>query len=144
MIYIFITVVVLVISLIIYIEKQERLKRKELERKRLEAKQLRIKKEEELAEKLKNSEKGTHLYQKTGIPIHPFSPMTKIAWFKEFDDEIFSKTYKFISIKEYVFKVKEYMDELRSRVKRVLPRGAEASVPKNPRRGLELVYEWEE
>lgn len=50
MIYIFITVVVLVISLIIYIEKQERLKRKELERKRLEAKQLRIKKEEELAE----------------------------------------------------------------------------------------------
>lgn len=50
MIYIFITVVVLVISLIIYIEKQERLKRKELERKRLEAEQLRIKKEEELAE----------------------------------------------------------------------------------------------
>ena len=54
------------------------------------------------------------------------------------------KKYSSISIKEYVFKVKEYMDELRSRVKRVLPRGAEASVPKNPRRGLELVYEWEE
>lgn len=50
MIYIFITVVVLAISLIIYIEKQERLKRKELERKRLEAEQLRVKKEEELAE----------------------------------------------------------------------------------------------
>jgi gluconokinase len=57
----------------------------------------------EIAEALKNSKKGKHFYQKTGIPIHPFSPMTKIAWFKEFDSEIFSKTYKFISIKEYVW-----------------------------------------
>jgi gluconokinase len=53
--------------------------------------------------KLKNSEKGKHFYQKTGIPIHPFSPMTKIAWFKEFDSAVFSQTYKFISIKEYVW-----------------------------------------
>jgi gluconokinase len=56
-----------------------------------------------IAEKLKNSEKGKHFYQKTGIPIHPFSLMTKIAWFKEFDSDIFSQTYKFISIKEYVW-----------------------------------------
>jgi gluconokinase len=56
-----------------------------------------------IAEEFKNSEKGNHFYQKTGIPIHPFSPMTKIAWFKEFEPEIFSKTYKFISIKEYVW-----------------------------------------
>nr|WP_315151599.1 gluconokinase [uncultured Flavobacterium sp.] len=57
----------------------------------------------EIAEKIKNSEKGNHFYQKTGIPIHPFSTMTKIAWLKEFETEIFSKTYKFISIKEYVW-----------------------------------------
>ncbi|WP_163401255.1 gluconokinase [Flavobacterium fluviatile] len=56
-----------------------------------------------IAEELKKSEKGKHFYQKTGIPIHPFSPMSKIAWFKEFDSEVFSKTYKFISIKEYVW-----------------------------------------
>lgn len=56
-----------------------------------------------IAEKLKTSEKANHFYQKTGIPIHPFSPMTKIAWLKEFDSEIFSKTYKLISIKEYVW-----------------------------------------
>ena len=56
-----------------------------------------------ISENLKNSERGKHFYQKTGIPIHPFSPMTKIAWFKEFDSDIFSKTYKFISIKEYVW-----------------------------------------
>ena len=56
-----------------------------------------------IAENLKNSKKGKHFYQKTGIPIHPFSPMTKIAWFKEFDSEVFLKTFKFISIKEYVW-----------------------------------------
>ena len=56
-----------------------------------------------LAEKLKHSEQGKQFYEKTGIPIHPFSPMTKIAWFKAFDSEIFSKAYKFISIKEYVW-----------------------------------------
>ncbi|MNS42864.1 Xylulose kinase [compost metagenome] len=56
-----------------------------------------------LAEKLKHSELGKQFYEKTGIPIHPFSPMTKIAWFKEFNSEIFSKAYKFISIKEYVW-----------------------------------------
>lgn len=57
----------------------------------------------EIAKKLKNSERGKRFYQKTGIPIHPFSPMTKIAWLKESDSSIFSKTYKFISIKEYVW-----------------------------------------
>ena len=56
-----------------------------------------------IAEELKNSDTGKYFYQKTGIPIHPFSPMTKIAWFKKFDSEVFSKTYKFISIKEYVW-----------------------------------------
>jgi gluconokinase len=56
-----------------------------------------------IAEELKKSEKGKYFYEKTGIPIHPFSPITKIAWFKEFDSEVFSKTYKFISIKEYVW-----------------------------------------
>ena len=56
-----------------------------------------------LAEELKESEQGKNFYQKTGIPIHTFSPMTKIAWLKEHDTLIFSKTYKFISIKEYIW-----------------------------------------
>jgi gluconokinase len=56
-----------------------------------------------LAEELKNSELGTLFYQKTGIPIHPFSPMTKIAWWKAWDPEVFSKAAKFISIKEYIW-----------------------------------------
>ncbi|MFV8325717.1 gluconokinase [Flavobacterium sp. ZS1P14] len=56
-----------------------------------------------LAEALKESEQGALFYQKTGIPIHTFSPMTKIAWLKEYDPIHFSKTFKFISIKEYIW-----------------------------------------
>ncbi|MCB6088190.1 hypothetical protein [Flavobacterium psychrophilum] len=43
MVFIFITVVILVVALIIYFEKQARLKREELERKRIEAEELRLK-----------------------------------------------------------------------------------------------------
>ncbi|WP_035668658.1 gluconokinase [Flavobacterium sp. 83] len=56
-----------------------------------------------LAEALKESGQGLHFYQKTGIPIHTFSPMTKIAWLKENDITPFSKAFKFISIKEYIW-----------------------------------------
>jgi gluconokinase len=56
-----------------------------------------------LAEALKESEQGKGFYQKTGIPIHTFSPMTKIAWMKENDASNFSKAFKFISIKEYIW-----------------------------------------
>ncbi|EKT4499457.1 UvrD-helicase domain-containing protein [Flavobacterium psychrophilum] len=54
MVFIFITVVILVVALIIYFEKQARLKREELERKRIEAEELRLKKIAELAELHKN------------------------------------------------------------------------------------------
>ncbi len=52
---------------------------------------------------LKKSTLGTLFYQKTGIPIHPFSPMAKIDWMKKNDTETFSRAFKFISIKEYVW-----------------------------------------
>jgi len=55
------------------------------------------------AETLKNSAQGRSFYQKTGIPIHPFSPMTKIDWFKKNDAALLAKTFKFISIKEYIW-----------------------------------------
>ena len=56
-----------------------------------------------LAKKLKNSQLGNNFYQKTGIPIHPFSPMTKIIWLRENDNQNFSNAFKFISIKEYIW-----------------------------------------
>lgn len=46
---------------------------------------------------------GTEIYQRTGTPIHPMSPLCKISWFKEEEPELFRQTKKFIGVKEYVF-----------------------------------------
>jgi gluconokinase len=43
------------------------------------------------------------VYNNTGIPIHPMSPLCKIVWFRNQRPDIFALTHKFISIKEYVF-----------------------------------------
>ncbi|WP_338782212.1 gluconokinase [Metabacillus sp. FJAT-52054] len=53
--------------------------------------------------KLKKEWSGHDIYLRTGTPIHPMSPLSKIIWLREDHPEIFSKTAKFISIKEYVF-----------------------------------------
>ncbi len=53
------------------------------------------------AEALKSSN-GIQIYQNTGTPVHPMSPLTKLLWMRECDPELFDKAAKFISIKEYV------------------------------------------
>lgn len=45
---------------------------------------------------------GMAIYRRTGTPIHPMSPLTKLIWMREADPETFSKAAKFISVKEYV------------------------------------------
>ena len=57
----------------------------------------------DLANKLKESELGKSFYERTGLPIHTFCPMTKILWLRENEPKIYAKTYKFISIKEYIW-----------------------------------------
>lgn len=52
---------------------------------------------------LKSTEKGKRIYLETGTPVHPMSPLCKIAWIKNELPEIFQSTHKFISGKEYVF-----------------------------------------
>lgn len=54
------------------------------------------------AEELKNSPFGKKIYDATGTPIHPMSPLVKITWLNRQDNERFKKTYKFISIKSYI------------------------------------------
>lgn len=51
---------------------------------------------------LKNSKLGVEIYQATGTPIHPMSPLAKVTWIKNHDPERFAKTSKFISLKEYI------------------------------------------
>jgi gluconokinase len=58
---------------------------------------------EEQANQLKQSPHGKRMYEQTGIPLHSFSPFTKLLWFKETHPELFAQAYKFISAKEYVW-----------------------------------------
>jgi gluconokinase len=54
------------------------------------------------AERLKQGGAGHSLYRRTGTPIHPMSPLTKLLWMRESAPETFRQAAKFISIKEYV------------------------------------------
>ncbi|MGN6416307.1 MAG: gluconokinase [Pseudobacter sp.] len=51
---------------------------------------------------LKGSSDGNQIYMATGTPMHPMSPLFKIAWLKNNDKERFSNTSKFIQLKTYI------------------------------------------
>jgi gluconokinase len=55
----------------------------------------------EQSDRLKQAD-GFALYQRTGTPIHPMSPLLKLIWMRQQDQETFQRAAKFISIKEYV------------------------------------------
>jgi len=55
-----------------------------------------------IAHELKHSVMGKIIYDATGTPIHPMSPLIKISWLKQHDKERFRKTAKFLSIKSYI------------------------------------------
>ncbi|WP_334077825.1 gluconokinase [Paenibacillus sanfengchensis] len=57
----------------------------------------------EWSKKLKNELGGHEIYLRTGTPIHPMSPLSKLLWLRHDKADIFKQTFKFISIKEYVF-----------------------------------------
>jgi gluconokinase len=55
------------------------------------------------ANALKNSDECRLIYEQTGTPVHPMSPLIKIRWFRTHTPATwFEKVYKFISIKEYI------------------------------------------
>jgi gluconokinase len=55
------------------------------------------------AQQLKDSREGTLVYERTGTPVHPMSPLCKIAWLRNEMPVVFVNTFKFISGKEYIF-----------------------------------------
>lgn len=54
--------------------------------------------------KIKTELNGHQVYKRTGTPIHPMSPLSKMAWITNDRPEIATKAKKYIGIKEYVFK----------------------------------------
>ena len=54
------------------------------------------------AEKINKEHNGLEIYKRTGTPIHPMSPLSKIFWLKHEKPEIYNNTNKWIDIKTYV------------------------------------------
>lgn len=54
------------------------------------------------ADKVRQQPLGKAIYHRTGVPVHPMSPLIKLLWLRDEEPEIFARTAKFISIKEYV------------------------------------------
>lgn len=57
----------------------------------------------DIANRIRGSEQGINIYKRTGTPIHAMSPLCKIIWLYAHEPELFDRTYKFISIKEYIW-----------------------------------------
>jgi gluconokinase len=51
---------------------------------------------------IRESPLADSMYNSTGTPLHPMSPMLKIAWMRKNDEEKFREAGKFLSIKSYV------------------------------------------
>lgn len=58
---------------------------------------------EEIALQLKQSANAESVYKTTGTPIHAMSPLCKIIWLRKHKTDLFNATFKFISIKEYIW-----------------------------------------
>ncbi|MFE5431191.1 gluconokinase [Peribacillus simplex] len=56
------------------------------------------------AHKIKDELDGHEVYKRTGTPIHPMSPLSKITWIVNDRPEIATNVKKYIGIKEYIFK----------------------------------------
>ncbi|WP_330937996.1 gluconokinase [Bacillus licheniformis] len=56
------------------------------------------------AHKIKEEMNGHNIYKRTGTPIHPMTPLSKITWIVNEHPETAAKAKKYIGIKEYIFK----------------------------------------
>ncbi|WP_306460355.1 gluconokinase [Fictibacillus arsenicus] len=51
---------------------------------------------------VRSSAEGLDLYKRTGVPLHPMTPLFKLQWLKNEQPEIFQKAVKFVGIKDYI------------------------------------------
>lgn len=57
----------------------------------------------EHTEKIKSSGKGLEIYRRTGTPLHPMAPLSKLLWLKEKQPDIYSKAAHYLELKGYIF-----------------------------------------
>lgn len=53
------------------------------------------------ADRIRASASGLGLHRRTGTPVHPMSPMVRLAWFAEHEPELCARTRWWCGIKEY-------------------------------------------
>ncbi|MDN3549250.1 gluconokinase [Mucilaginibacter aquaedulcis] len=58
---------------------------------------------ENIAQGLRDSAQGEDIYRVTGTPIHAMSPLCKLIWLRTNKSELFARTHKFISVKEFIW-----------------------------------------
>jgi gluconokinase len=54
------------------------------------------------AERIRAGAGGLRLHRRTGTPVHPMSPLTKIVWFREQEPKLVEKVGHWVGIKELV------------------------------------------
>lgn len=57
-----------------------------------------------IVNEMKKTQDCLAIYQRTGCPLHPMYPMTKVAWLREKAPDIYQKIHYIGSIKDFVFK----------------------------------------
>src|SRR5450830_1658964 len=55
------------------------------------------------ARRIREEHDGQAIYQRTGTPIHPMSPLCKLMWLRYDHADIFARAERFVGVKEYVF-----------------------------------------
>ena len=55
-----------------------------------------------VSDALKRQPLGQEFYMRTGTPIHPMSPLVKLAWLRQTQPALMEQTAKVVGIKEYV------------------------------------------
>lgn len=54
-----------------------------------------------IAEQLRHSY-AQKIYSISGTPVHPFSPLSKLHWLRQFQHDVFRSAHRFVSLKEMV------------------------------------------
>jgi gluconokinase len=54
------------------------------------------------AERLRVGAGGRELHQRSGTPVHPMAPLSKLVWFRETEPAVFAAARRWVGIKEYV------------------------------------------
>jgi gluconokinase len=54
------------------------------------------------AERLRAGPRGLQLHRRTGTPVHPMSPLTKLLWFREQEPKLVERVGHWVGIKDYV------------------------------------------